>query len=159
MTTKYLYRNWVVDTEAEAQAKLSETKTRLDNNPTDWCMVKCVEPVADDTFSVIAGELTDEQILNPDSTKTYIFYAKWTGENFFPLTSTELTEKVFECRRDFAIAENLTVIKSYQEREWTDADLEAVKPPEDGTVSEAHVEMEFTDVLPNEDMSVYLTKP
>ena len=156
MTTKYLYRNWVVDTEAEAQAKLSETKTRLDNNPTDWCMVKCVEPVADDTFSVIAGELTDEQILNPDSTKTYIFYAKWTGENFFPLTSTELTEKVFEYRRGYVIAENLSVIKSYEEREWTTADLEAVKPPEDGSVPAKHVEMEMTDITPNEDMSGYI---
>jgi hypothetical protein len=156
MTTKYLYRNWVVDTEAEAQAKLSETKTRLDNNPTDWCMVKCVEPVADDTFSVIAGELTDEQILNPDNTKTYIFYAKWTGENFFPLTSTELTEKVFEYRRGYVTAENLSVIKSYEDREWTEADLEAVKPPEDGSVPTKHVEMEMTDITPNEDMSGYI---
>ena len=156
MTTKYLYRNWVVDTEAEAQAKLSETKTRLDNNPTDWCMVKCVEPVADDTFNVIAGELTDEQILNPDNTKTYIFYAKWTGENFFPLTSTELTEKVFEYRRGYVTAENLSVIKSYEDREWTEADLEAVKPPEDGSVPTKHVEMEMTDITPNEDMSGYI---
>jgi hypothetical protein len=156
MAIKYLYRNFVCDTETEAQQKLSEMKARLDNNPTDWCVVKCVEAVGEDTFTVISGELTDEQILNPDSAKTYSLYAKWTGENLFPLTSNELGEKVIKYRRDFAIAENLTVIKSYQEREWTDADLEAVKPPEDGTVSETHVEMEFTDVPPNEDMSGYL---
>jgi hypothetical protein len=156
MATKFIYRNWVVDTEAEAQAKLSETKTRLDNNPTDWCMVKYVEPVDDGALTVIAGDLTDEQILNPDNTKTYIFYAKWTGENFFPLTSAELTEKVFEYRRGYVIAENLSVIKSYEEREWTTADLEAVKPPENGTVPTEHVEMQYTDVQPNEDMSGYI---
>jgi len=155
MATKYLYRNFVCDTEAEAQEKLSEVKKRLDNNPTDWCSVKRIE-VLGDMITVLAGALTDEEILNPSPTQTYTFLSLWTGENFFPLTSEELTEKVNEYRRAYAVSEGLAVIKSYEEGTWTEEDLEAVKPPEDGTVPDSHVETVYTDITPNEDMSGYI---
>lgn len=152
MSIKYLYRNTPYDTEAEAQSKLSEMKTRLENNPTDWCVVKYIEDLGDGAFKVLPVRLTDSQILNPDSTKIYTFWSTWTGENFFPLTSTELSEKVLEYRSIYVKAEQLAVIKGFDGEA-----LGLVTPPEDGvTLPETPVELQFTDVTPNEDMSGYL---
>lgn len=152
MSIKYLYRNTPYDTEAEAQTKLSEMKTRLDNNPTDWCSVKYIEALGDDAFTILPGNLTDAQILNPDSTKTYTFCSTWTGENFFPLTSTELSEKVLEYRSVYVDIEQLAVIKSFNGEA-----LGLVNPPEDGvTLPEIPINLQFTNVTPNEDMSGYV---
>lgn len=151
MATKYLYRNKLYDTEAEAQTKLSEMKVRLDSNPTDWCEVKYVEELEDGAFTVIPGTLTDQQILNPDSSKKYSFWSTWTGETFFLLTSTELSEKVIEHRRIYVHAEGLAVIKSYQ-----DVEHEIIFPTSDTPMPENPIEVEITDITPNEDMSGYI---
>lgn len=152
MSIKYLYRNTPYDTEAEAQSKLSEMKIRLDNNPTDWCVVKYIEDLGDGAFTVFPVRLTDSEILNPDSTKTYTFWSTWTGENFFPLTSAELSEKVLKYRSVYVAAEQLAVIKSFDGEA-----LGLVIPPEDGiTLPETPVELKFTDVTTNEDMSGYI---
>ena len=152
MDIKYLYRNTPYDTEQEAQDALAAMKIRLDNNPTDWCVVKYIEGIGESSWTILPDILSDEQINNPDSTKTYTLWATWTGFNFFPLTSEELTQKVIESRQAYVAAEQLAVIKSFDYDE-----LELVLPPEDGvTIPSEPIELEFTDVATNEDMSGYL---
>jgi hypothetical protein len=151
MATKYLYRNKLYDTEAEAQTKLSEMKVRLDSNPTDWCEVKCLEELEDGAFTVLPGTLTDQQILNPDSSKKYSFWSTWTGETFFLLTSTELSEKVIEHRRIYVEQESLAVIKSIE-----DDGHEIIFPTSDTPIPETDIKIQVTDITPNEDMSGYI---
>lgn len=151
MATVYLYRDKHYSTESEAQAALSAMKTRLDSNPTDWCAVKVIEANDDGSYNILPDTLTDAEILNPDSTKTYTFLSKYTGLNFFPLTSSEVTEKVLEYRSDYVRSENLAEIKSYDESAF-----EIVLPPTDGSIPDNPREMEVTNVTTNEDMSGYL---
>lgn len=151
MAIVYLYRDKHYATESEAQAALSAIKTRLDNNPTDWCEVKVIEANEDGSYNILPNILTDSEILNPDSTKTYTLWSKYTGLNFFPLTSSEVTAKVDEYRRGYVASENLAVIKSFD-----DEAFEIVLPPTDGSIPDEPIEMEMTDVTPNEDMSGYL---
>lgn len=152
MAIVYLFRDRHYSTESEAQAALSAIKSRLDNNPTDWCSVKVIETNDDGSYTVLPDTLTDAEISNPDTTKTYSFWSRYTGLNFFPLTSTQLQAKVTEYRRAYVASEQLAVIKSYD-----DEALGLVLPPEDGvTIPEEPIEFEYTDVEPNEDMSGYL---
>lgn len=151
MAIVYLYRDKQYSTENEAQEALSAIKSRLDNNPTDWCEVKVIEANDDGSYNILPNKLTDAEILNPDSTKIYTFLSKYTGLNFFPLTSSEVTEKVNEYRRGYVASENLAVIKSYE-----DEGNEIVLPPTDGSIPDEPIEMPMTDITPNEDMSGYL---
>ena len=152
MTTIYLYRDRHYSTESEAQAALSAIKSRLDNNPTDWCSVKVIETNDDGSYTVLPDTLNDLEIRYPDSTRTYSFWSTYTGLNFFPLTSEQLQEKVAEYRRAYVASERLAAIYSYDEET-----LGLVLPPEDGvTIPEEPIEFEYTEVPTNEDMSGYI---
>jgi len=100
MTIRYTYNGQDYLTEQEAQEAVVAVKTRLDNNPSDWCIVKAVSQIDDETWDVPTEPLTDSEINNPNSDYIYSAYSPITGENYTTLNATELTNVI----RDFRTA-------------------------------------------------------
>lgn len=110
MTINYVYFGKVYNSEAEAQSRAEEVKDILDNNPTNWVVVKEVIAQDDTSYQVLPTKLTDEQINNIDNTKLYSIYSKVTGDNIMPLTGSEVTAKVLEYRPIYARSRNVNII-------------------------------------------------
>lgn len=101
MTVVYFYNGAEYATESEAQSAASELRTRLQNNPTDWMEVKELEGSNESGWTITDDQLTDTEILSPDSTKTYSCYSQYDGENYIGLTHTEMASKVEYIRRKY----------------------------------------------------------
>lgn len=102
MTIKYYYAAKQYDTESEAQAAVDAMKLRLENNPSDWVKVKEITGSAETGWQINSRLLTDAELLNPSSDKTYMLHSPATGDTLMPLTSTELAAKRDECRTAYA---------------------------------------------------------
>lgn len=102
MAMKYYYAGQEYDTESDAQNAVTVIKLRLENNPTDWIKAKEIRGSADTGWHIQASLLTDAELLNPSSDKTYMAYSPITGENVMPLTATELEAKRDEYRTPYA---------------------------------------------------------
>jgi len=113
--TKYMYAATAYETVEEVEAAVTSMKARLDNNPTDWCVVKpMINPrtIAIYTGDVIgydSGEpLTDAQInaLNPDEwlggNGIYNVYSINSGDNFTEVSEAVAVQKVKTLRTYYA---------------------------------------------------------
>lgn len=98
MPVVYLYNNKVFNTEDEAQAEVDALVVRLENNPTDWMIAREITGSLETGWVLTNTKLTDEEILNPDNTKTYMCCSIQGGENAMPVTVTELNAKRIEYR-------------------------------------------------------------
>ena len=94
----YFYTQEVYDTENEAQDAATAFAIRLENNPTDWMTVKEITGSQEAGWVMSSTKLSDAEILNPDSTKTYMCAAVYDGDNCMPLTASELDAKRIEIR-------------------------------------------------------------
>ena len=102
MSVSYFYNRQSYATEQEVNAAVTELKTRLENNPTDWVIVKEVTGSAEDGWTVNPTKLTDEEILNLDPTKHYNVSSVISGDTHIGLDGTEATAKVYEIRTIYA---------------------------------------------------------
>jgi hypothetical protein len=113
--TKYMYASTAYETVEEVEAAVTAMKTRLDNNPTDWCVVKpMINPrtIAIYTGDVIGYDLgkplTDAQInaLNPDEwlggNGIYNVYSVNDGDNFTEVSEALAVQKVRTMRLSYA---------------------------------------------------------
>lgn len=144
MAITYEYNLKSYSTEAEAQAAVVSMKSRLDNNPTDWCTIKEISDNGDGTWTVFPTVLTDSEINNLDTSKTYTIYAPYTGENYMPLTASEASTTVNELRSEYVALHRLhEIVKVDDTVELNDEGFYvSVNDPE--------------TITPNEDMSGYL---
>ena len=93
------------------EAAVTAIKTRLDNNPTDWCVVKpMINPrtiaiYSGDVIGYDSGEpLTDVQINALSNSDTvYNIYSIRDGYNYTTLSEADTIKKVSEMRRSWAI--------------------------------------------------------
>ena len=93
------------------EAAVTAIKTRLDNNPTDWCVVKpMINPrtiaiYSGDVIGYDSGEpLTDAQINALSNSDTvYNIYSIRDGYNYTTLSEADTIKKVSEMRRSWAI--------------------------------------------------------
>ncbi len=129
---RYIYAHKAYETVTKVQEAVTAFKTRLDNNPTDWCGVKPLidsqvisipednsEPIetAEDTIvkststniqSVrtyqYGDALSDEEInaLGGESEKYYNVFAVHDGSNFTHISEVEVVEKVLQMRTSYA---------------------------------------------------------
>ena len=112
---KYFYANIEYDTVEEVEAAVTAMKTRLDNNPTDWCVVKpMINPrtiaiYSGDVIGYDSGEpLTDAQIkaLNDDEwlggNTVYNVYSVVDGDNFTAVSEALAVQKVRTMRLSYA---------------------------------------------------------
>ena len=110
-----MYAATAYETVEEVEAAVTAMKARLDNNPTDWCVVKpMINPrtIAIYTGDVIgydSGEpLTDAQInaLNPDEwlggNGIYNVYSIHAGDNFTEVSESLAVQKVKTLRAYYA---------------------------------------------------------
>ena len=142
MTIQYCYANTFYDTESDAQDSVIDFKARLDNNPTDWMTVKEIIGSQESGWQMNPTTLTDEQINNLDDTKVYMAYSPVTGENYMPLTASEVTVKVTEFRRAYA--------------NWIEAD-KIIKYDDTATNDAENYQQPLAIVItPNQDMTGYL---
>lgn len=102
MANTWVYTGTEYTTEDEANAAVVERKARLENNPTDWAIVKELTGNADDGWVVPSETLSDSEINSLDATKYYSVAAVVDGNNDLGLTASEATAKVAEHRTSYA---------------------------------------------------------
>ena len=102
MATKWLYATNVYTTQEAADAAVVAQKYRLDNNPTDWAVVKELTGNASDGWVVPSLALTDSEINTLDDAKHYSVASVWEGNNYLGLTATEADAKILELRVPYA---------------------------------------------------------
>ena len=102
MANKWYYCVTKYTTEALANAAVLVMKERLDNNPTDWVIVKELAGNASEGWVVPVAALTDNEISNLDSTKYYSVASIIDADNDTGLTAAEVTAKVSEHRTAYA---------------------------------------------------------
>lgn len=136
MAVIYTYAHNEFNTEQEAQDYVLTIKNQLDNEPTNWIVVKEITGSEDAGWTVLPYTFTDSEILSGlDSSKTYQGYGPLTGINEFPLTADEIADRVTKGRKAWAQYFNVT----YMER----ADVSTTPAT-------------ITTVTLNEDMSSYV---
>jgi hypothetical protein len=137
------YNYFAVDyvTEQEAQQAVVNTKARLDNNPTDWCVVKQLTDNANGTYTIPSNALTDSEINSLSVDSVYLAYSIDNGFNHMPLSSEEVYAKISEWRSDYVTQNALNKIFKV-----------------DGTWNEEEEEFEGSvqEITPNVDMSGYV---
>lgn len=137
MPTIYMYNYIRYNTESEAQAAVTSVKSRLDNNPTDYAVVKELQENEDGTFLVNSTHLTDDQINNLDASKKYLAYSIQGCDHAMPLSSDDVISKLADYRREYVNWGSLDQIIKF--------DLS-----DDNTASNKEI------ITPNEDMSGYV---
>ena len=136
MAIVYHYKDGEYETEALAQAAVASEAARMENNPTDWMVVKEVTGSDASGWTITSATLTDSEIKNPDSTKTYLCYSEISGEHHMAISSTELTTQYTSMR---------TVYADY----WN---LNEITKIDDGTDPQT-----ITTITPTTDMSSYVS--
>ena len=102
MANTWIYANIEYTTEDAVNAAVVAQKVRLDNNPTDWAIVKELTGNADDGWVIPSETLSDSEINSLDATKHYSVAAVVDGDNDLGLTASEATAKVAEHRTPYA---------------------------------------------------------
>lgn len=116
MADKWFYNKNSFDSEEEVNAAVVSLKSRLDNNPTDWVVVKEVTSNGQGGWIVNPTPLTDNQINNLDGTKHYNVTSINDGYTATGLSGSEATSKVLEYRTLYAqwiLANNITKTTNY----------------------------------------------
>ena len=102
MTYTWIYALERYDTETLVNAAVLDMKARLDNNPTDWVIVKELTGNASDGWVVPPETLTDSEINNLNATSHYNVSAIISGNSDVGLTAAEATAKINEHRVVYA---------------------------------------------------------
>lgn len=126
-TIPFVYCDREYQTQQELNNAVTSQKSRLDNNPTDWCTVKEVTQNADGSWQMPPAQLDDADILNLDASKTYSFSTDITGEFSVGLSANEVSSKVDEVR--LVYARLLRVNSVFVDVNWDQLGTEAVEEP------------------------------
>lgn len=102
MSTKFYYNNKEFLSIEDAEAEVVVVYNKLENNPTEWCIVKEITGNANDGWNIPAETMTDTQILNLNPSKTYSITSTISGDNHVGLNAGDTTTKISEFRTLFA---------------------------------------------------------
>ena len=108
--TRYLYAQVAYETVNDVEEAVTVMKARLDNNPTDWCVVKpsiSSKTLRIDGNDVVAyaygNPLTDAQINELDSSETvYNVFSVYDADNYTAVSEADVAAKVTALRRSYA---------------------------------------------------------
>lgn len=108
--TRYIYAETAYDTVNEVEAAVTSMKSRLDNNPTDWCVVK--PSVSSKTLRIDGNDIVAYQYGNPlndtqinalDSSDTvYNVFSINDADNYTAVSEADVAAKVTALRRGYA---------------------------------------------------------
>lgn len=102
MSTTWFYKGNQHTSEADVNQAVLDFKNRLDNNPTDWVVVRQLTGDAESGWVIPVEELTDAEINALDQAHHYSVSSVVEGGSEVGLTATEATAKVAEYRLGFA---------------------------------------------------------
>jgi len=92
----WVYNNTEYTTEADVNAAVTALKARLDNNPTDWVIVKEVTSNGEGGWVIPSETLTDAEINSMSAGSYYNVNAIHSGTTYTGITGTEATTRVAE---------------------------------------------------------------
>ena len=114
MSTTWFYKDNEYTSEADVNQAVLDFKNRLDNNPTDWAVVKQLTGDAESGWGVPQEGLTDAEINALDETQHYSISSVVGGGSEVGLTAAEITAKVAEYRTEYAqFCQANTVVNTY----------------------------------------------
>ena len=123
MSYTWTYLGISYESEALVEDAISDTKLRLENNPTDWVIVKALEGNATDGWIVPSVELTDSEIANLDATKHYSVSSVIAADNDIGLTAADATAKIAEHRAVYADFAQVNSVFKLQQYAPTNVDM------------------------------------
>lgn len=112
MAQTWYYTGNKYTSESDVNAAVTAFKSRLDNNPTDWVVVKEVTSDGSGGWVVPSDTLTDEQINNMSPDSYYNVNAVHSGTTYTGITGTEATTRVQELRTEYAGWMDADIIRS-----------------------------------------------
>ena len=101
MSTRWYYCTETFSTQEDVNQKVLDVKQRLDNNPTDWAIVKQLGGNSESGWIVPVTELTDAEINNINANHYYSISSIVGSDNFIGLSSVEIQAKVPEYRKEY----------------------------------------------------------
>lgn len=137
MATVWVYGLVDYDTKAEAEAAVLVMKNKLDNNPTEWCVVTEVTP-SQYGWAVGMDEMTDAEILAIDTEGWYFVHSPSIGTTDTGLNAADTKAKINHYRRLYAQEYEVNTI------------TRSVQDDDTGLVTR------YPETVTNADMSVYL---
>jgi hypothetical protein len=121
---RYVYAQNDYQTIEEVNAAVTSLKNRLDNNPTDWCVVKLLSGNAVDGWVVPSIGLNDEMINNHISPDSYYNVSSVNdGTTYTAITGTEAIQRVQEMRTKYATWVQANTIYSFDEQVPSNEDM------------------------------------
>ena len=108
--TRYIYAQVAYETVDEVEAAVTAMKARLDNNPTNWCVVKpsvsskTLRIDGNDVVAYAYGDpLNDTQINALSSSDTvYNVFSINDADNYTAVSEADVAEKVTALRKSYA---------------------------------------------------------
>ena len=108
--SRYIYAEVAYDTVSDVEAAVTAMKSRLDNNPTDWCVVKpsvsskTLRIDGNDVVAYAYGDpLNDTQINTLNSSDTvYNVFSINAADNYIAVSEADVAAKVTALRKDYA---------------------------------------------------------
>lgn len=121
---RYVYKQTEYETIEEVNAAVTALKSRLDNNPTDWCVVKLLSGNAVDGWVVPSIGLNDEMINNNIVADSYYNVSSVNdGTTYTAINGTETLQRVQEMRTRYATWVQANTIYSFDEQVPTNEDM------------------------------------
>ena len=118
--SRYIYAEVAYETIEEVEAAVTAMKVRLDNNPTDWCVVKGAttpvtvngivgyqygDPLSDADINAL---ISSDRISSSFSDTIYNVFSINDGYNFTEIAESDVAAKVKLLRASYAIWLNVT---------------------------------------------------
>lgn len=114
----YSYNQQQYETLEQVNSAVLALKIRLDNNPTDWCVVKVLSGNAEDGWVVPSETLSDAEIGNLSEDNHYSVSSIYDGTSYIGINGIEATQKVREMRTQYATGLRAnTIIREYSPTE------------------------------------------
>jgi len=101
MSTKWYYCTETFSTQEDVNQKVLDVKQRLDNNPTDWAIVKKLGGNSKSGWIVPVTKLTDTEINNINANHYYSISSVVGSDTLIGISSVEIQAKALEFRKEY----------------------------------------------------------
>jgi len=113
MSTKWYYFAETFSTQEDANQKVLDVKQRLDNNPTNWAIVKQLDGSDELGWVVPRAVLTDAEVNSLNANHYYSISSVVGSGTFIGLSSSEIQAKIVEYRKEFCDYYQVNTVKQF----------------------------------------------
>tara|TARA_R110002050_G_scaffold63602_2_gene138943 strand:- start:560 stop:973 length:414 start_codon:yes stop_codon:yes gene_type:complete len=115
MSTKWYYCKETFSTQEDVNQKVLDVKQRLDNNPTDWAIVKQLDGSDESGWVVPRAVLTDAEINNLNANNYYSCSSVVGSDTQIGISSAKTQAKVVEYRKEFCDYYQVNTVAQFTE--------------------------------------------